>query len=856
MFQTLRDSFGRASGAMIFGLLLSFATLSVASADKLAFHIDAQDASTALTEFGRQSQTQILFAFELVKGLTTQAVIGDYELTDAIGILLDGTGLQASPRAGGVLVVEPIGAHHGAANPSSAMQFATANSATDSEMSAAGSAKESEKSFWDRIRLAQNEPASPSDRSSSGDEKPSQDSGKSSDQQTLEEIVVTAQKREERLKDVPISITVLNGENLDHSTAQGIAEELTRVPGVSTFAHTQAGGTVVTVRGASAGSPVYAGSSPVSYYLDSVPFGLVQSAIAPDASAYDLARVEVLRGPQGTLYGANAQAGVVRILTKDPDLNQFEVKMRASDSGTDGGSNNFRGDVAVNAPIVEGKLAVRAVLGYQDQSGWIDTPLKNNANDAQLRNARVKIGAQPTSELSIVASAWISRGDYGGLSASDDNARRTTAFDESYSIDYDAYGVKVGYEFQTFSFTSMTSYLDYSSGGITDSRGIFGSPVALLVSFDADVVSEEINFASTRQGPWRWTAGAMYRDGKDRNFADATALGVQGSIITLDWTNRSKSYAAFGELSRRFYNDKLEWTLGVRSFHDDVLSREDHVLPPINPPNYYRAEDSFNSTTPRAVLTWHPTTALSFYGSYSEGFRSGTPQSYYTVGGVPGFPPAKPDKLHNYEIGTKGGTSRLGFEAAVYYMDWKDVQQSLTVVYHGAPVSAIVNGESASGVGVDLGVTARPLPGLEVGANVSWNDLTMDADILSAGAVLFAKGDRPNFSPEYTAALFADYAFPLGGSGFKGRLSASGNYSSEQTFRGFSGPVVVPAAGDPILVARAAFSIQSPNHWDLTIFGDNLNNEKGAVVGNPFFGADASARVRPRTVGVQMDYSF
>jgi outer membrane receptor protein involved in Fe transport len=183
---------------------------------------------------------------------------------------------------------------------------------------------------------------------------------------------------------------VLSVEQLDQSSSQGVAAELTKVPGIVAFPNLQAGGgTIVSVRGVSAGSATFAGSNPVSYYLDSVPFGLVQSAVTPDSNAYDLARVEVLRGPQGTLYGASAQAGVVRVLTKDADLDRFELKMRASDSYTKGGGDNYRGDAAINVPIIDGKLAARAVLGYQKMSGWVDTPLGKNANDSTMRTARL-----------------------------------------------------------------------------------------------------------------------------------------------------------------------------------------------------------------------------------------------------------------------------------------------------------------------------------------------------------------------------------------------------------------------------------------------------------------------------------
>src|SRR5262249_5133381 len=141
----------------------------------------------------------------------------------------------------------------------------------------------------------------------------------STDGDKISEIVVTAQKREERLLNVPVSISVLTGKNLDKSSAQGVLAELNRVPGVVVSSPDGGagglGGAQIAVRGAAAGAAALAGSSPIAYYLDSVPFGFVRSAYAPDANAYDLQRVEVLRGPQGTLYGANAEAGVVRVLS-------------------------------------------------------------------------------------------------------------------------------------------------------------------------------------------------------------------------------------------------------------------------------------------------------------------------------------------------------------------------------------------------------------------------------------------------------------------------------------------------------------------------------------------------------------
>jgi outer membrane receptor protein involved in Fe transport len=178
------------------------------------------------------------------------------------------------------------------------------------------------------------------------------------------EIVVTAERRAENLQNVPISIAVLQGAALDKSQATGLTEALRAVPGIAINETYQGGGTQVSLRGVSAGGALFSGSSPVSYYIDSIPFGLIKNAIGPDLNAYDLDRVEVVRGPQGTLYGANSQNGVVRVLTHAADLNNFDFKARASVSDTDGGAESYRGDAAVNLPIIDGRLAARVVYGY------------------------------------------------------------------------------------------------------------------------------------------------------------------------------------------------------------------------------------------------------------------------------------------------------------------------------------------------------------------------------------------------------------------------------------------------------------------------------------------------------------
>jgi iron complex outermembrane receptor protein len=676
----------------------------------------------------------------------------------------------------------------------------------------------------------------------------------------LEEIVVTAQRREERLQDVPISITVVQGGVLDSSSSVSLFDALSNVPGVAVTgaqnAALQGGGAQLTIRGVTAGAPTLAGTSPIAYYLDGVPFGLVKSAVVPDLAPYDLDRVEVLRGPQGTLYGASAEDGVVRVITKDADMQNFDIKARASDGATDHGANNYQGDVAVNVPIVDGKLAVRAVAGQEYLSGWVDSPVRNGVNDERLTTARLKIDALPTEDLSIGLVAWHSESKYGAPSLSRDDYTITATEPQPTEIRFDMYGLKIGYDFHTFALNSVSSYIDYDSDNYFDI-----SPVGPLIGvtfpeaptfpplehnvLNSKVFSEEINLASRQLGPWRWTAGVSYRDAKDQLLQDFIGVGNE---------DQSKAYAIYGELSRKFLNDKLEWTLGARYYHDEESTTD---LMPASGVPVDHFTDSFNAGTPRVVLSWYPMPSLAAYASYSQGFRSGFGQQPVILEAAPGFPPVKPDKLNNYEIGSKGTfwDGRLAFDAAVYYVKWNDVQQSLTVLYQGSTFGAFVNAASASGAGAEFAVTARVADGLDVSVNSSWNGLTFDSDVGSAAGLLFAKGERLNRSPEYTAGASLRYAFTLGGSGYAGNVATSGNYTSQM-----SAPPQIGVAnglvfdGSVLVTARASATLNAPAHWSLTAFVDNIGNNYRSPL--PEFPGlqEWDERIRPRTYGLQFEY--
>jgi iron complex outermembrane recepter protein len=808
--------------------------------------IAPQSLAAALQAWARESGIQVLYATDLASGLKSEGAPAGVSAADALERLLAGTGLQYR-----VLNDRTISVLRSSTDASS-------NADTKRASADSSGAEEAVSPTAGVLRTAQSEDTNTATP---------QAAREAETDEMLDEVVVTAQKRMERLQEVPMSISVLNGEQLDKSSILSVTDALNRVPGVISQADgVRAGGTQISVRGVGASGPTYNGASPVGYYLDAVPIAQIRQAFVPDTNAFDLERVEVLRGPQGTLYGVNAENGLVRVLTHDADLGHFELKARTTLSSTEGSSeNNYRGDAAVNIPIVSGKLAARAVVGYQNFRGWIDQPNERDINDGRVRNYRLKLNAQPTEALSIGLSAWRSNGERGGPSSADEKGEAVSVADQPAESDFDAYGLKIDYEFPGFSITSMTSYVDYTSTDIADLAPIdvaFG----LDNVFTGQIVdshywsrtfSQEVLLSSASGTPWKWTAGVYYRDTADR-FNEA--IPVLGSF--LDVPDTAESYAVFGELRRRFHEDQFEWALGLRYFHDELTSGQ-NVDPTLTGGVDYHVRNSYDPVTPRAVLTWYPNDDFMLYGSYSQGFRSGIPQPYYLANGAFGLPPVEPDKLSNYEIGTRATVlnKRLSLDAAVYFIDWLDVQQT-TCVFASASQCfiAMANGDSASGIGVDLGVTARPTQGLDLGLAVSWNDLAFDSSVFTTtGGLLFGKGERLAYSSEYTVGASAGYAFPIGASGFTGSVAASGTYSSQIINRSITPTGAVLSSGDNLLVARASLTLGSPGErWTAMVFADNINDEDGAA-GPASTLANVPAwypRLRPRTVGIQVDVKF
>jgi outer membrane receptor for ferrienterochelin and colicin len=240
---------------------------------------------------------------------------------------------------------------------------------------------------------------------------------------TVGEVVVTALKQgNQNVTRAAASVSVISGQNIEAMGAKNLKDFLQLAPGVSI--DDSAAGPVTTqiqIRGIN----TQFGAAVVGFYIDGVPFSLTNINNLPDVSPFDLNRVEVLKGPQGTLYGAGSSGGVVLIATEDPNMRSFHVKAEAEASDTQGGGGNYRLAGAVNLPLIADKVALRLVGTYDNESGWIKSSIsdRKNINGSNSTNFRAKLRITPTDNLTVQLQANVSRTYFDAQNLADSQGR-------------------------------------------------------------------------------------------------------------------------------------------------------------------------------------------------------------------------------------------------------------------------------------------------------------------------------------------------------------------------------------------------------------------------------------------------
>lgn len=705
---------------------------------------------------------------------------------------------------------------------------------------------------------------------------------------TIAEIIVTAQKRSENLQDVPASVSVLGEQKLARLHATQLTDYAAYMPGINIGSGGSPGQTSITLRGI---APVGPGSV-VGTYIDDTPLGASNNyaratAFALDMMPYDVERVEVLRGPQGTLYGAGSMGGLLKYVMRDPNPERLEFRAGLEGFDVSGAEDAGWGARAgVNVPLGP-TVAVRASYFTQNTPGYIDNVAtgEQNENDLEQSGGRASLLWKASETLDLTVGGLWQRLD------SDDNAAmalQLTSFDpligrrnlgdlqtshpieQPFRKDVDYYFATVNWNLGWGEFVSASSYSETHTRQRQDATITFGSLFPLLteglvpeglslfdLSLDLEKWTQEFRLASSGNERVDWRIGAFYTEEKSDNLQQAYALDLQRQPIDIfapylalaQLPSEYKEFAVFGDATYKF-TDAFDVIVGLRWASNDQKFRQisgGALLPTENVPGTSEEDVFTYALTPR----WHLSDDTMLYVRVASGYRPGGPNIV-----LPGVPPkVEADELTNYELGLKTlfMEGRALINAAVFYIDWQDIQQLKSF----GGVSALDNAGDARSQGLELESVFSVTRGLQLGLNFAYTD----AVLKSSPPELNNKFDEqlPNV-PKWSGALTLDYAFTAFG-GRDANVGAGWRYVDER----YSEVVTLTDNLGYTLPEYDVIDLNADVQFDamtVRLFVKNLTDERAFTGGGTTVdGLNAPIRLdlnvlQPRTVGLSVDVQF
>ncbi|WP_417620210.1 TonB-dependent receptor [Parasphingorhabdus sp.] len=695
-------------------------------------------------------------------------------------------------------------------------------------------------------------------------------------------IVVTAQKREQKLQDIPFSISVVSGEELQEQGASSLVDYSGYVPGMQVTSSGTPGQGTVTLRGI---APL-SGSSTVGTYLDDAPVGSSNiynraNSFAIDLLPYDIQRVEVLKGPQGTLYGASSIGGLVKYVTVSPKTSGYDVRGGVEIFDVKGGDGfGWAANTLVSVPVVDEKLGVSGSFSWRSTPGWVDSVNNtdlDDQNDYEQRGGRVALLWTPTEALSVKLSGLWQSIDSGGNAqyAADlagnnvgDGRSFNNILAEPFNFDLDYYAATIDYDFGGLTLTSATTYSQTQSSQNTDATYIFGVLFPLLtggaippgltpftIDLGLEKWTQEFRLASESGGRFEWLVGGFYTEEDTTNTQFIPAFDMNGdpiaalnplAIASLPATY--KEYAVFGNGTFRF-NEQFELTAGMRWAHNKQTFRQissGSLVPVADDPGQSSESVFTYSVSPQFRINEN----AMIYARVASGYRPGGPNT-----NVPGIPPqVDSDSLTNYEVGIKAETAggMVSLDVAAFYMDWSDIQ--ITRTFGG--ISGQANGGKAKSQGIEGTLIVRPTAGLSLTATGSYTDATLKED---APEINGLAGDRLPNTPKFSGAARLDYGFGLGEQA-NGSFGIGVRHSGARPSLVDSDPLSLRS--EPFTSVDITAGVTFDEHWTLRAYARNVFDNSGDLnhaiatdgLNQPSF--ISITPLQPRTVGVALELDF
>jgi outer membrane receptor protein involved in Fe transport len=701
---------------------------------------------------------------------------------------------------------------------------------------------------------------------------------------SVEEIVVTAQKRSERLQDVPVSVTAVEAAGLTERNALQLQDYLNDVPNVSA-GDLGNGRTSVVIRGISTGF----GNNPTTgFTIDDVPFGSSTSSglgdvLVPNLDPADLQRVEVLRGPQGTLYGASSMGGLVKYVTVDPRTDDVGGQVEVDGSTVAHGGAGYGTRGSVDVPVLKDELGVRLSGFYRHDPGYIDDTLqhRSDVNSGKTYGGRAAAlwHIVPSVDLRLAALIQNRSADASGtedvsaagVPLTGDLTHQKLPGTDGYDTKVRLYSATLTADLGDLTLTSISGYNEIETNYPQDVSGNFGpftpafygQSLAVRINnlFQTHKFSQEVRLASASNHHLEWQVGAFYTHETspitESIFPVAPGTGAAlplQSLVGVDSRSAYKEAAGFGDLTY-YFTDRLDLTVGGRYSHNSQDSNEVDTGALIGPdPSVTVASSSDHSWTYLVTPRFHISDSLMSYARVASGYRPGGSNA----GAVPGVPATfGPDRTVNYELGLKGDllNRRLSFQADVFYIDWTHIQVRQVDVNNG--FSYYGNAGKAKSRGTEISVEARPAAGLTLGANLSYTDAFLTEP--APPGVYAPSGSRLPNSSKWAGNVSAQQEMPLTQS-INGFGSIKVNYTGDR-LAGFQTKATVPRFVLPSYTTLDVELGAKAEQWTTTFFARNLTDKRAFLDANALnsvtgVGAYYASVIMPRTFGVSLTTRF
>jgi outer membrane receptor protein involved in Fe transport len=855
-------------------------------------NIPAEGLVPALKQLAHERGFQLVFQSEIVGSTQTQGAVGECTPDEALKQLLKGTGLSYRYLDEKTITIIPL-------SLASEMGEGSAQLPTDGHPTASNASG----GLWGSFLVAQAAPGQAAGAASVSPQDANQ--AAKSEAGLLQEVVVTAQKRSEPLLEVPVSVNAISGERLESLQINTLADLANFIPGLSVTDGGAPGSRLIEIRGLSTNYYPTSGAL-VATYVDDLPIGDSTNnsrgeLFNLDLNPFDVERIEVLKGPQGTLYGANTMGGLVKYVLRSPDLNSLEVRVGADGGYTDrANAPNWSIRAAVSLPIVSDALAVRVSGFYRYNAGYIDnvTTGANNINhsteeggiatllyrlsdDFQVRAYAIAQNVDAANQTAVTMNGTTLQPLFGPLTISSNFAEPFTQESRVYGLTFD-WNLHFATLVNTAGWSRITSdqMSDFSQGlgvlcvpnvAFQGSPGCPGYPhpdalVPFVLALQSTKFVEELRLASPEDQRIQWMIGGYYTKELARGKQTLPVYTPSHVPVTPPLYEdvvenvgdpysppyEYKEAAGFANLTYRFSN-RFDLGAGAR------YSAYEQLGPCPNlgangilgaPPAACTSLPSTGVTLWSADARYHLAPESMVYARVATGYRpgGGCPTCGEPNLGIPGI--VNPDKTKNYEIGYKAALldRRLQLSAAAFHIDWTDIQltqQTLGgVLYPG-------NGGTAVSNGFELTAAQQISTELVLNATLAYTNARLTQDAPGAGG---KSGDQLPGSPLWTASLTADYRRPM--SQGKALLMGAAYRYRDGVVNQFEGSGIPLTMGPQNLTDL--YVGMEMRDWTVRLNGRNVFNNRSY---NGLLFVDAPSQpnyvpVQPATISLSVDYRY